>query len=460
VTETARTEKLTAKTKVLYGIADLGAAMVTSSINFFLLFFYTDVLYIDPGLAGMALLTGKLTWDAINDPLMGYLSDRTRTRIGRRRPYMLAGAIPLGLATWYLYSIPGELSGVVAFLTIVGSFLLFDTMYTMIHVPYVSLTPELTHDYEERTALTTVRMIFSSLGYILGAASTTAIAGWFQGLGWTEKASYSGVGAVFGVIATTVVLTTALSIRERRAEVEPSTMPPVRALLQSFRNKPFVRLVAAFFCNSVAFALLTSLLPYLLTYQMDMSKQIPVIMLSMLLMITAFLYVYKWLSDKINKGPAYALGLGMACVAVVTTFFLPQGPSPLIYVIAAVAGMGFSANFVCPWSMLPDVIEYDELETGERREGVYYGMWAFCAKLADALGIAISGWSLSLFGYVPDVAQSARALLGIRLFFGIVPVVLILIGLPLLIWYPITRDSHAKVRAQLGARVGLEPAAE
>jgi GPH family glycoside/pentoside/hexuronide:cation symporter len=95
------------------------------------------------------------------------------------------------------------------------------------------------------------------------------------------------------------------------------------------------------------------------------------------------------------------------------------------------------------------VVEYDELETGERREGVYYGMWAFCAKLADALGIAISGWSLRLFGYVPDVAQSARALLGIRLFFSIVPVALILIGLPLLFWYPITKASHAKVRLQL-----------
>jgi GPH family glycoside/pentoside/hexuronide:cation symporter len=124
------------------------------------------VLGINPGLAGTALLVGKLTWDAINDPVFGYLSDRTRTRLGRRRPYMLLGAVPLGLATWLLYSIPGGLTGAVAFLTILATFLLFDTFHTLASVPYYALTPELTHDYDERTSLTAVRMVFSVIGYI------------------------------------------------------------------------------------------------------------------------------------------------------------------------------------------------------------------------------------------------------------------------------------------------------
>jgi GPH family glycoside/pentoside/hexuronide:cation symporter len=444
-------EKLTVGAQVLYGVADCGIAMLNASIRFFLLFFYTDVAGIDPGLAGTAMLVGKLTWDAINDPLFGYLSDRTRTRFGRRRPYMLAAALPLGLAAWLLYSIPAGLTGAAAFFAILGTFLLLDTVYTMVHVSYVALTPEMTHDYDERTSLSAVRMFFSAMGYIIGAASTTAIAGLFQrSLGWSTKAAYSGVGAVFGVIATTTVLITALTVRERpSSQVKPSRLPPVRAVLQTFRNRPFVRLLLAYFGSYIGFALLTSLLPYYLTYQLSMGKQVPMVLLAMLGTIALFLYPWKLVADRINKGRSYALGLFIACLAVLATFFLPHRPTFLVYGIAFVAGLGFSAQWVFPWSMLPDVIEYDELETGERREGVYYGLFAFLTKVSDALGLGISGWALSLFGYVPNVPQTDTARLGIRLFFGPVPVVVILLSLPLLIWYPITKASHAKLRAKL-----------
>ncbi len=446
-------DKLSARIKVLYGVADSGIAMLTSSLQFFLLFFYTDVLAMDPGLAGTALLVGKLTWDAINDPVFGYLSDRTHTRIGRRRPYMLVGAVPLGVATWILYSIPAGLTGKAAFFTIFLTFLLFDTMHTMVSVPYSALTPELTHDYDERTSLTAVRMIFSVVGYILGAAATTAIAGLFQGaLGWTEKAAYSGVGGVFGFIAATAVLTTALTVRERpKAEVERSHLPPIPALLQTFRNRPFVRLVAAFFVSSFSFALMTTLLPFYLTYQLDMEAQVPLALLVMLVTIGVFLFPWKMVADRINKGPAYALGLLIASLAVMSTFLLPPEPTPVIYLIAFMAGLGFSGQWVFPWSMLPDVIEHDQRQTGERREGIYYGVWALLTKLTDALGIAVSGWVLGLFGYVPNVVQTDLARLGIRLFFGVIPPLAIILSLPLLVWYPITRKSHADLRRELEA---------
>jgi GPH family glycoside/pentoside/hexuronide:cation symporter len=134
------------------------------------------------------------------------------------------------------------------------------------------------------------------------------------------------------------------------------------------------------------------------------------------------------------------------------SFFLPQEATPLIYVVAVVAGIGFSTQWVCPWSMLPDVVEYDEKMTGERREGIYYGLWAFLTKFTGALGVAVSGWALDLFGYVPNAVQTTQALFGIRLFFAIVPAAVILVSLPFLIWYPITRKKHAALVQELAAR--------
>ena len=446
-------EKLSAKTKLLYGVGDLGIAMLTASVQFFLLYFLTDVVLIDPALAGTALLVGKLTWDAVNDPLIGWLSDRTRSRWGRRRPYLLFGAVPLGLTTWLLYSMPSGLAGAKAFLVVLFSYLLFDTMHTLVSTAYSALSPELTYDYDERTSLITVRMVFTVIGYILGAAATTPIAAVAKELLGSEKAGYSAMGAVLGLIAMTTVLVTAVGVKEpRRPESRPSTIPPLRSVLLTFKNRPFMQLMAAQFLSSFSFTLLTSLLAFFVIYQMDMEPQIPFLMLTLLVSIGIFLFPWKAVSQRINKGPSYALGLLIAALAVSASFLLPYGPSPALYAIAFLAGLGFSAQWVFPWSMMPDVIEIDQVLTGERREGIYYGVWAFLSKFTNALGIAVSGWALKLFGYVPNVAQTEQARLGIRLFFGIVPSVVLILSLPLLFWYPITRASHARLRAQLEAK--------
>ncbi len=445
--------KLTLGTKFRYGLADLGFSLITSAIQFFLLFYYTDVAGINPALAGSALMVGKLTWDAFNDPLFGYWSDRTRSRFGRRRIYMLLGALPLGLAAWIMFSLPKGLSGVPAFLAVLGSFLLVDTFHTMTTTPYYALTPELTRDYTDRASLTSIRMIYNVVGYILGAALTTLLAGIFQGMGLNLQRAWSVTGAIFGVIVVLTTLVTAFSIHEEPgAAGEPSKLPPLKAILTPFKNKPFVILMVAFILSSFSFTVLTALVAYFIQYQMNMGDQVSFVLLAMLVTIGIFLIPTRMIADRINKGPAYALGLFIASVAIMFGFFLPHQPSPLIYVIAVVAGMGFSAQWVCPWSMLPDVVEYDEKMTGERREGIYYGLWAFLSKFTGALGVAVSGWALQLFGYIPNVEQSARALFGIRLFFSIVPAVVLILSLPFLIWYPITRKNHAELVKELAER--------
>ena len=446
-------EKLSLGFKFRYGLADMGFALITSAMQFFLLFYYTDVAGINPALAGAALMVGKLTWDALNDPIFGYLSDRTRSRFGRRRIYMLIGAVPLGLAAWLMFSLPKGLTGVPAFLAVLLSFWLVDTFHTMTATPYTALTPELTRDYNERASLTSIRMVYSVFGYILGAALTTLLAGIFQGAGLNLQQAWSLTGGIFGLVAVITIIVTTFSIKEDPEKSgEPSKLPPFKAVFISFRNKPFVILMIAFILSSFSFTMLTALVSYFIQYQLGMPEQISFVLLVMLATIGIFLIPAKLVSDRINKGPTYALGLFIACLAIISAFFLPRGPSILIYIIAFIAGLGFSVQWVCPWSMLPDVIEYDEEITGERREGIYYGLWAFLTKFTSALGVAVSGWALDLFGYVPNVEQTTRALLGIRLGFAIVPAIVIIISLPFLIWYPITRQKHAALVAKLAAR--------
>jgi GPH family glycoside/pentoside/hexuronide:cation symporter len=296
-------------------------------------------------------------------------------------------------------------------------------------------------------------MAFSVFGYILGAASTPILAGVFQKAGLNLQQAWSATGAVFGAITMTVVLITALTVKEKTELAgEPSKIPAVRAVLICFKNKPFNILMIAFFLSSFSFTTFTALTPYFIQYQLGMGGQVSFILLAMLLTIGIFLIPAKWVMDRINKGPTYALGLGIASLAVMCSFLLPHAPTSLMYVIAVVAGIGFSTQFVCPWSMLPDVVEHDEKMTGERREGIYYGLWNFLSKFTSALGVAVSGWALSLYGYVPNVEQTVRALFGIRLFFAIIPAVVILVSLPFLIWYPITRKSHAALLQELAER--------
>jgi glycoside/pentoside/hexuronide:cation symporter, GPH family len=439
---------LSARAKLLYGVGDVGNAVVNSAVQFFLMIFYTDAALIAPALAANALLVGKI-WDGINDPLFGWLSDRSSSRFGKRRVYMIFGALPLALSIMLLWFVPRGLADVSLFFWIAGTFILFDTLWTLTNVPYYALTAELTDDYDERASLTAFRMVLAVPAYIVGAALTPVLVGLFA----AKRTGYGVVGIIYGLLAAAALWISAAGIRERRAIAQSRAQtPPLRALVDTFKNRPFLQLIVAYLLANTAFALVKTLLAYFLIYQLDMQDQVPVVMLTLLVFVALFLFPWKWLSGRWNKGPAYALGLSIGGLSVAATFFLPHEPTPWVYLIAVVAGIGFSAQWVFPWAMVPDVVEHDRLATGEHRGGMYYGVWGLATKISDGLGIIATGWVLQGFGYVPNVEQGARTLLGIRLFFGPVPLIFFVLALPLLLRYPITRRSHAELRDRLAIR--------
>jgi glycoside/pentoside/hexuronide:cation symporter, GPH family len=443
---TNQSGKLSRKTKIFYGIGDIGNAVVNSAIQFFLMKFYTDGALILPSLAGNALLIGKL-WDAINDPLFGWLTDRTKSRFGKRRVFMIFGAIPLGISIALLWFVPTS-DRLAAFAWIAFTFILFDTLWTLTNVPYYALTSELTDDYDERSSLTTYRMVMAVPAYLVGAALTPAIVGLFA----LQRTGYAFIGVAYGALAAVALLISAAGFRERKrvsqAKAEPSPFKSVKAALS---NKPFVWLCLTYFVINISFAFIKILMAYYIEYQLLMKDQTSLVMGLMLICVTISLPFWQWASRKMDKGPAYALGMAVGALAVILTFFLPHNSSSLIYIIAVLAGFGFSAQWIFPWAMVADVADFDRLETGQQRSGMYYGVWGLATKISEALALAAVGWILTGFGYVPNVEQTPHALLGIRLFFGLIPAGIIFISLPLLFKYPVTRKSHNEVRKQLDA---------
>ncbi len=442
----AQPDKLSRKTKIFYGIGDLGNAVVNSAIQFFLMKFYTDGALVPPALAGNALLIGKI-WDAINDPLFGWFTDRTKSRFGKRRVFMIFGAIPLAISIALLWFVPTQ-DKIWTFVWIALTFILFDTVWTLTNVPYYALTSELTDDYDERSSLTTYRMAMAVPAYLVGAALTPAIVGLFA----LQRTGYAFIGIAYGILAGAVLLIAAAGIRERTglalAKPEPS---PFKSLVVALKNKPFVWLCATYFIVNISFAFIKILMAYYVEYQLLMKAEISLVMGLMLICVTISLPFWQWLSRKMDKGPAYALGMLVGGAAVVLTFFLPHQSTWLIYVVSVLAGFGFSAQWIFPWAMVADVGDYDRAETGQQRSGMYYGVWGLATKISEALALAAVGWILTGFGYVPNVEQTPQALLGIRLFFGLVPAGCIFLALPLLVKYPITRKSHAEVRTKLDA---------
>ena len=189
------TGKLRSRTKFFYGIGDLGNAVVNSAIQFFLMKFYTDGALILPALAGNALLIGKI-WDAVNDPLFGWITDRTKSRFGKRRVFMIFGALPLAISIALLWFVPTS-NLVATFIWIAVTFILFDTVWTLTNVPYYALTSELTDDYDERSSLTTYRMAMAVPAYLVGAALTPAIVGLFA----LQQTGYAFIGIAYGILA-------------------------------------------------------------------------------------------------------------------------------------------------------------------------------------------------------------------------------------------------------------------
>jgi len=445
-------EKLPRRLKLLYSTGDLSTSIPLAIIMFYQLYFLTDVAGLRPDHAAWAVGIGRV-WDAVNDPLFGLISDRIRTRWGRRRVLLLFGAVPLGLSFAMLWLVPPWRPGaLVAYYAV--AFMLFDTVFTAVHVGYNALTPELTPDYDERSSLNGYRMVFSISG-TLGAIILATVAGWIIS---DKRLLYAALGVGLGLLSIIPPLIVFSVTRERPAAAQPSPLPLRRALAATLANRPFRLVMGLYLLSWTTASILAAVLVYYANYYLRVPDQANYFVLAAQGAAILFIPLWVWVARRLDKRRAFILGT-LSWIAVLAGLLTLQ-PDQVVpaYLLAALAGSGIATAYVIPWSMIPDIIEYDEVHTGQRREGSYYAFASFFQKLATGIAIWAMGVALALTGYTTPTAgaplpqQPPPAVTAIRTFMSPVPMVLLILAI-LFAWrYPISREQHKALRAELASR--------
>lgn len=457
MTTTAPTEKLSRITKLAFGAGDLSAAIVSAINGFFLNAFLLDVAGLRPAAAGTIFLIVKI-WDAINDPIIGMLTDRTKTRWGRRRPWLLFAAVPFGVFFFMQWIVPPFSDFGKFWYYLVIAFLL-DGAFTAVNVPYAALTPELTHDYDERTSLSSYRFSFSILGGVFAAFLHTQIVGAFANV----QTGYLVSAAVWTFFIIVPNFVTFAFTRETHFKEERPEGPGFfQGLKIAFSNKAFVCVTVIYLLSWLSIQFVQTNLLLYVKYWMRAENSFGTLVLAV--QVSAFLFLLLWtqVSKRIGKKNTYYAGMAFWVLVEVALFFVQPGQISLLYVLAILAGAGVSIGYLIPWSMLPDVVELDELQTGQRREGIFYGFFVFLQKLGISLGLAISNYILEAAGYINQTpggsvpVQPASVLLALRTFVSLAPALVLLLSFWVVYQYPISRESHARLRAEIKSRLQAE----
>jgi glycoside/pentoside/hexuronide:cation symporter, GPH family len=464
--------KLSTRIKICYALGDAANGLALSTCAFWMMQYLTDVMYLAPALAGLALTLGR-TWNALVDPVMGWLADTTRSRFGSRRPYLLFGAPFYALFFIVLWSLPRVESDILLCLLTTLAFVFFNTAFSLVFIPYTSLTAVMTDDYHERTSLTGFRMVVSQLAFFVGsilpplAVALFAKQGTREALGTilpaslvpllqTARPGYIAMAMFCAVVMVLSIWTTFLfGSSEKVGDSEPksatSPFDYFKGIAELLRHNDAFRFAIGIVASAnIAVAFVATNLPYFLEHGLGIGKkgQGAVIGVMFGAGILALPLWIRW-SKKYGKAATFWRAmLGMALLVSILSF-VPRSLAWAVYPLAIGAGACYSAALMLPWAMLPDVVEYDQVSTGLRREGLIFGGTTFCYKLLSGVALFFSGQILTFSGYTPGQTQTSGALFGIRALVGALPLIFLLISIYFARKYPLSETAFNELKSSL-----------
>jgi GPH family glycoside/pentoside/hexuronide:cation symporter len=362
---------------------------------------------------------------------------------------MFVGAVLLFLFMIVMFINPHIASQAGLFVWVAVMYCLLNTAYTLVNIPYGALTPELTDDFNERTSLNGYRMSSAVVGTLLGAALVLPLTKLFVNpdVGWPFMAG------VMGAVMMIAAFITVFSIKEkagRKIETGPGIL---KSYFQVVKQKVFLQALFPWALHITGVTVIQGALLYYFRYVYRDEGAFQIALLLLLVSSLLFIPIWVQVSKRIGKKLSYNLGMGLFAV-VVLIFFAAGHLFGVVfaYIIMAIAGVGFATQYVMPFAIIPDVVENDYAENGTKREGIYYGLWTFTSKVGQAFALALNGWLLSAFGYVPNAPQSPTAILGIRLLIGPVPAFFFVCGIIILSFYPINQKYYEGIVAKVRER--------
>lgn len=445
------TDKVPFSTRIAFGVGDFGFLLVWQGAALFLMYFYTDVLGITPALAGTIYLIA-MVWDAITDPIIATLAERTRTRFGRYRPWIVLGALPFAASYPLAFSSPASLA-VTPWLWALLTHIALRTAYTVVSMPFNAMQARLTPDADERTVLAGFRMMGAATGALMIVILTPIGVELFEPE--QETKAYFIVACIAGGLAFLALIYCGFVMQEPKDSNDGSA-PPATSFLGDLvsmftlftKNGALIRVFSIIAIGSICIGMFGKNILYHFKYNVDRPDLITqaLVLPAILLILTTPAWVI--LSKRTSKRRALATGMTIALVGYVLFYLNPSTNISISIASICIIGVGSAALPVMFWAMLPDTIEYGQAKTGLRAEARTFGFAAFAQKAAIGINAMLLGWLLSTSGFEANTDQSDTTLAAMKAIMAVIPAVGAVAILLILRGYNLNQKTHAELLRQ------------
>lgn len=437
--------KLSLRQKLSYGFGDFGFNLYWSSISLYLLYYYTDVLGIAASTAGFIFMIAMI-WDGITDPLMGYVAERTRTRWGSYRPYILLGAVPLGLSLILMFYRPDLSPGGLVYYAL-ATHVLFRTTYTVLSIPYSSLSARMTRDSQERNNIAAIRMVSATSGGMFVAFMTLRLVEYF-GVGDPVR-GFFWVAVIYAALSLPIFLLLFANTRENVSANDLQTKAGAQSLQEALRslvnNRAFLIVFFAIVLGMASSVLVSKTLIYYFKYNLGAEASISTVLTVLTGMTALCVPLWAILAKFFSKRNIWLAGSSISLVTSILLFLNPYETPGVVISLFALSAIGAAAGALCFWSTLPDTVEYGEWTTGVRTESLVFGFISFAQKVSFGLAAGLLGVLLDGVGYQANTVQTAETLFGIKVIMTMLPATIGVTAISLIWFYPVDQKLHGRL---------------